>query len=247
MASTTLPLFDYKLVGAAVFHFLFEETNMQNTNLINRVFQHCKTLMIRGAIVFFPFAALIYGLKLALGIADGWLGDLVTAIAVHFNPAITQLHSSPIFSLILLAAMFYTLGSVVSWRIGNSLFKWVEGRILQIKGIGSIYGSLRKVVNMVGESDSKNKFKRVVSVPFLPEGGRTIAFVTNEVVDVTTGGKWIYVFIPTPPNPISGLVASYPEEKVADSEMTVEEAIQHCVSLGMATPALQTITPAARS
>lgn len=215
---------------------------MQISSVFNRVFQHCKTLMIRGAIVFFPFAALIYGLKLALGIADGWLGDIVTAIAVHFNPAITQLHSSPIFSLILLAVMFYTLGSVVSWRIGNSLFEWVEGRILQIKGIGSVYGSLRKVVNMVGESDNKNKFKRVVSVPFLPDGGRTIAFVTNEVVDATTGGKWIYVFIPTPPNPISGLVAAYPECKVADSEMTVEEAIQHCVSLGMATPVVQTIT-----
>jgi uncharacterized membrane protein len=216
---------------------------MQNTNLLNRMLKHSKTMMIHGAIVFFPFAALMYGFKLALGIADGWLGDLVTAIAGHFDPAITQLHSSPIFSLILLAALFYGLGAIVSWRLGNSLFEWLEGRILRIKGIGSIYGSLRKVVHMVGESDSKNKFKRVVSVPFLPNGGRTIAFVTNEVIDLTSGSKYIYVFIPTPPNPISGLVASYPEDVVADSEMTVEEAIQHCVSLGMATPAQQTISP----
>lgn len=206
---------------------------------------HLKQRMLRGAMVFFPFAALIYGFKLALGIADGWLGSLVATIWGSFNPDATGISHHPVFSLILVALLFYSLGSIVSWSIGNSVFKWLEQKILKIQGVGKIYGSLRKIIDMVGNSDSTSKFKRVVFVPFVAGGGLTIAFVTNEITNTTNGARYVLVFIPTPPNPISGLVVAFPAEAVSDSDMTVEQAIQLCVSLGMAAPSELALTPPA--
>lgn len=199
--------------------------------------------MLRGAMVFFPFAALIYGFKLALGIADGWLGSLVATIWGSFNPEAAGISHNPVFSLLLVIMLFYSLGAIVSWRIGNSIFKWLEQKILRIQGVGKVYGSLRKIIDMVGSSDSTSKFKRVVFVPFVSGRGLTIAFVTNEVTNLTNGAKYVLVFIPTPPNPISGLVVAYPAEEVSDSDMTVEQAIQLCVSLGMAAPKELALTP----
>ena len=204
---------------------------------------HFKQRMLRGAMVFFPFAALIYGFKLALGIADGWLGSLVATIWGSFNPEAAGISHNPVFSLLLVILLFYSLGAIVSWRIGNSIFKWLEQKILKIQGVGKIYGSLRKIIDMVGSSDSTSKFKRVVFVPFVSGRGLTIAFVTNEVINTTNGAKYVLVFIPTPPNPISGLVVAYPVEEVSDSDMTVEQAIQLCVSLGMAAPSELALTP----
>lgn len=206
---------------------------------------HLKQRMIRGAMVFFPFAALIYGFKLALGIADGWLGSLVATIWGSFNPDAAGISHNSVFSLILVALLFYSLGSIVSWSIGNSVFKWLEQKILKIQGVGKIYGSLRKIIDMVGNSDSTSKFKRVVFVPFVAGGGLTIAFVTNEITNTTNGAKYVLVFIPTPPNPISGLVVAFPAEAVSDSDMSVEQAIQLCVSLGMAAPSELALTPPA--
>ncbi|MBP6743935.1 DUF502 domain-containing protein [bacterium] len=206
---------------------------------------HFKQRMIRGAMIFFPFAALIYGFKLALGIADGWLGSLVNTIWGSFNPDAAGISHNPVFSLILVALLFYSLGSIVSWSIGNSVFKWLEQKILKIQGLGKVYGSLRKIIDMVGNSDSTSKFKRVVFVPFVAGGGLTIAFVTNEITNTTTGAQYVLVFIPTPPNPISGLVVAFPAEAVSDSDMSIEQAIQLCVSLGMAAPSELTLTPPA--
>ncbi|MDP3507162.1 MAG: DUF502 domain-containing protein [Candidatus Melainabacteria bacterium] len=206
---------------------------------------HFKQRMIRGAMIFFPFAALIYGFKLALGIADGWLGSLVAIIWGSINPDAAGISHNPVFSLILVALLFYSLGSIVSWSIGNSVFKWLEQKILKIQGLGKVYGSLRKIIDMVGSSDSTSKFKRVVFVPFVAGGGLTIAFVTNEITNTTNGAQYVLVFIPTPPNPISGLVVAFPAEAVSDSDMSVEQAIQLCVSLGMAAPSELALTPPA--
>lgn len=203
---------------------------------------HFKQRMLRGAMVFFPFAALIYGFKLALGIADGWLGSLVATIWGSFNPEAAGISHNPAFSLLLVILLFYSLGAIVSWRVGNSIFKWLEQKILRIQGVGKVYGSLRKIIDMVGSSDSTSKFKRVVFVPFTDGGGLTIAFVTNEITNIANGAKYVLVSIPTPPNPISGLVAFYPVEKVSDAGLTVEEAIQLCVSLGMAAPSELALT-----
>ncbi|MBS1991285.1 MAG: DUF502 domain-containing protein [Cyanobacteria bacterium SZAS LIN-2] len=213
--------------------------------VIAGVANHIKSVIIRGALVFFPIAAIIYGLVLAMNIADGWLGTIVAAIWGHISPESAGISHSAVFSLFLLAFVFYAFGTIDSWRIGKSILKWLERQILKVQGIGKIYGALRNVIDMVSKSESSNKFKRVVFVPFLPEGGRTIGFVTNEVIDKTSGRRYILVFIPTPPNPISGLVTAFPEEVVSDSDMPVEVAIQLCVSLGMAAPAELALTPTA--
>lgn len=214
-------------------------TNVSNSGL----FKLIKTMIIRGAMVFFPFAAMLYGLNLAMGIAHGWIGHIAQAFVQHVTPDWAEFLSSPIISLVLVLGIFCALGVVVSSHIGAAILRWLEERILSIKGIGDIYGILRRVMTMVGEADGKSKFKRVVFVPFTAEGGLTIGFVTNEITNLTNGKSYLLVFVPTPPNPISGLILAVPAEKVSDPGLTVEQAVELCVSLGMSAPSSMKLTP----
>ncbi len=210
-------------------------------------FSQVKSHILRGAGLFFPFAAILWGFNLALKIADGWFGSLITFIWQEFWPNTVSPAHSPIFSLVFLLVMLYTISVVVSWKLGSYIFNWVEGRIYSIKGIGAIYSSLRKGIDMVSKSGAQESFKRVVWVPFTRGGGVTIAFVTKEIINRSNGKRYVVVMIPTPPNPISGLMVAYPEDRIADCDMSIDEALQMCMSLGIAAPESINLTPAAEA
>ncbi len=210
-------------------------------------FSQVKSHILRGAGLFFPFAAILWGFNLALKIADGWFGSLITFIWQEFWPNTVSPSHSPIFSLVFLLVMLYTISVVVSWKLGSYIFNWVERRIYSIKGIGAIYSSLRKGIDMVSKSGAQESFKRVVWVPFTSGGGVTIAFVTKEIINRTNGKRYVVVMIPTPPNPISGLMVAYPEDRIADCDMSIDAALQMCMSLGIAAPESINLTPAAEA
>jgi len=210
-------------------------------------FDNIKTHILRGAGLFFPFAAIIYGFNLALSIADGWFGSIVAAVWSRIFPSAPVPLHSPILSLTFMLLLLYSISLVVSWKLGRIFFNWLEARIYNIRGLGQIYGSLRKGIDMVANSDHKQSFKRVVMVPFTAGKGKTIAFVTNEIVDSISEQVYVVVMIPTPPNPISGLEVYFPKEEVVETDLTIDQALQMCMTLGIAAPASLPLSQAAKN
>ena len=51
-----------------------------------------------------------------------------------------------------------------------------------------------------------------------------------------TGEEVICVFVPTTPNPTSGLILMVPKSDVIELEMEVEDALKMVVSLGVVVP-----------
>ncbi len=192
--------------------------------------------LMRGALLFFPFAAVLWGFSIALQISDGMLGPVVDRAWKSLFPMSQNISHSPLISLGLLLIFFYALGLLVTWRIGDNLFKWLESQIVKLPGVGKPYSSLRKAVAMVGSGQAGDSFQRVVYLPFSRGEGETIGFVTNEIYDPASRSKVLVVFVPTPPNPFGGLLAFYRAENVREAPLTVEEALQMCFTYGIVVP-----------
>ena len=80
-------------------------------------------------------------------------------------------------------------------------------------------------------------FKRAVLVEYLKPGIWTIGFVTGEITDKENGDeKYLKVFIPTPPNPASGVMVIVREAQTRNPGWTIEEAIRSVISGGLIGP-----------
>ena len=67
----------------------------------------------------------------------------------------------------------------------------------------------------------------------------SLAFVTASgiaEIDAKAGQKQVCVYVPTTPNPTSGLIVMVPESDVVELEMSVDAAMKMIVTLGVVAP-----------
>ena len=130
--------------------------------------------------------------------------------------------------------LFFALSCVVLSLIGYKLVEegrfWMLGAIDyvidRIPFLNTIYRVLKKVISMFS-SHEQTVAKEVVYVEYPKEGVWVPAYVTNRFDD-----KYV-LFIPTSPNPTSGFTVIVSKEKVAPSNMSIEEATSFIVSVGV--------------
>ena len=81
-------------------------------------------------------------------------------------------------------------------------------------------------------------------VPFPSKDTFAIGFVTQDQIPspINPTETLIAVFVPTTPNPTSGFLMMYKEEKLTYLDMKVEDALKYVVSCGVITTPL-TIVP----
>jgi uncharacterized membrane protein len=106
----------------------------------------------------------------------------------------------------------------------------------RIPGIGTIYKMGRQLSGTLSQTTDKNLFRRPVLVPYAAPNQWQIGFVTGAVRSESTGEQMLKVFVPTPPNPATGLVYIVRESNVRDPGWTVEEALQCLMSGGIIGP-----------
>lgn len=121
--------------------------------------------------------------------------------------------------------------------LGNWFVNQLSLALNHIPFIGTIYGSLRQIMNSVMNT-SGNRFGRAVLVEFPKENSWTIGFVTAmeapKPVRRQFDQKMACVFVPTTPNPTSGFFFFVPMDKIKILDISVDEAFKIVVSLGLA-------------
>ncbi len=134
------------------------------------------------------------------------------------------------------------LGVIARYYIGKKIIDWTDRLLMQIPLLNKFYGAIKQVNDAF--SGSKNSFKTVVMVEFPGPGNYSVGFITNEEqgeLQKKTGRHLISVFIPTTPNPTSGFLVLFPEERITRLDMTVADGIKYIVSLGSIAP--ETLPP----
>lgn len=181
--------------------------------------------LLAGAAVIVPIVVTYLVLKLLFQSLDSVLQPVLARFLERSFPGL---------GLVALLLLLYVVGIGARNVVGG----WMTGLADRVMGrvplAGTIYGATRRLVEAFGKSGAA-AFQRAVVLEYPRPGLRTIGFVTGE----TTGGegrRYLNIFVPTPPNPTSGVLVFLPEEEVEDLKVSLEEAVQMVFSGGVVTP-----------
>ena len=143
-----------------------------------------------------------------------------------------------LIGLVLTGVFIYLVGVAGSNIIGRSVVKGLDNLALSIPLVKSIYGSARQFLETFGTSQSTT-FRGVVLIQYPRLGLYTIGLVTSETggeAQEITSEHLVNVFVPTTPNPTSGVLVMAARESLIPLKMTVEEALRLVVSGGIVVP-----------
>ena len=118
--------------------------------------------------------------------------------------------------------------------LGQRLLRWFEALIGRIPLANTIYGSARKLLDIL--QTKPDGTQRVVLIDFPHPEMKTLGFVTRVMRENGTGRELAAVYVPTTPNPTSGYLEIVPVEKMTPTDWTVDQAMSFIISGGAVAP-----------
>ncbi|HHY10248.1 MAG TPA: DUF502 domain-containing protein, partial [Firmicutes bacterium] len=185
---------------------------------------------INGLLILLPGVITVYVLVFSLVTIDGILGRVIAKLVGFHIPGA----GAVLTILLILAAGIFTTNV-----IGRKFFQWAEQIFLKIPILNSIYQGVGQVVKAFSASTETQRFQRVVLVEYPRLGVYSLGFVTNERVpefSLAIGNDSVTVFIPTTPNPTSGVFTVVADEDCIPLNISVEEAFKTIISAGIIGP-----------
>ena len=180
--------------------------------------RYFRATLIGGVLVVLPLFVFV---NLLLWLAT-WIGGK-TAPAAEFVAA--QLHlpmwvgQALTIAAILVAC--FVLGVFVSTRFGNRAFNWIERNTVQrVPG----YQPVKEIVSYLGKGD-QNPFARPVLVS-VGNGIKLTGFLADEGVAGPT------VFVPTGPNPTTGLILHVSAQSLERITLPGSDALKTIIACG---------------
>jgi len=205
----------------------------------DRLQQDLKNDLIAGLLVVIPLATTI------------WLGTTVSRFVLAFltsipkqfnpfntlNPLLQELINLGVGLLVPLLGILL-IGLMARNIVGRWLLEFGEGTLLRIPLAGSVYKTLKQLLETF-QRDNSRRFRRVVLVEYPREGLYALGFVTGVLgasIQADFDQTMLSVFIPTAPNPTTGWYAVVPERSVRDVDLSVEDAFRTIISAGIVSP-----------
>ena len=201
--------------------------------------QDLKNDLIAGLLVVIPLATTIW---LATTVSRFVLAFL-TSVPKQFNPFNTlnpllqELINLGVGLLVPLLGILL-IGLMARNIVGRWLLEFGEGTLLRIPLAGSVYKTLKQLLETFLQGKSA-RFRRVVLVEYPREGLYALGFVTGVLGTALQAGftePMLSVFIPTAPNPTTGWYTVVPEGAVKDLDLSEEEAFRTIISAGIVSP-----------
>ena len=217
--------------------------------LADRLQQDLKNDLIAGLLVVIPLATTIW---LATTVSRFVLAFL-TSIPKQFNPfntlnpVLQELINLGVGLLVPLLGILL-IGLMARNIVGRWLLEFGEGTLLRIPLAGSVYKTLKQLLETFLQGNS-SRFRRVVLIEYPRQGIYAIGFVTGALgasLAADFDDTMLSVFIPTAPNPTTGWYAVVPENSVRDIDLSVEDAFRTIISAGIVSPD-ERATPSNRS
>jgi uncharacterized membrane protein len=201
--------------------------------------------LVTGTAIVIPVLVTVVVLFVVLDLVSSLLAPLVIPIDRALGLGGQERLLATALAAVLLTAIVLAIGAITESEYGgNRIEMAIDSGMARLPGIGSIYGTLDQVSEMLIESDT-DSFQEVVLVEYPEEGSYSVAFKTAEPpeeIATATGGEedMITVFMPMGPNPVmGGFILYLAPDRVHDVDLTVEEGVSSIVSFGVAIDAEQ--------
>jgi uncharacterized membrane protein len=140
----------------------------------------------------------------------------------------------------------FLVGFFIASFVGRRAWAALEGWFVRLPVIRAIYPSAKQITEFFikHEEGASRNFSRVCYVPFPTPDQWAIGFVMSEgfrEVDEALGRRFVTVFIPWAPTPVTGLVLLVPEEQVHAIDMSVDDAFKYYLTGGLVVPEKQAV------
>ncbi len=191
---------------------------------------------ITGLLIILPIVLTLWVLTKAFFLITDYLFRLIQ----HFYPL-------PSFKLDLLARLgslviiflaFIIVGMLARNVFGKRLLHILDIICSRIPVFGRVYGVIKQISQAV-IGQEKTIFKKAVLIEYPRRGVYSVAFLMSEgrgEVQEKTTTDVVNVFVPTTPNPTSGMLIMLPREDIIPLDMTVEDGMKLVVSGGAVVP-----------
>lgn len=188
-----------------------------------------KRQFFAGLAVFLPISLTVYFIRVFFLLMSQALMPLLTAQRyVAIPPAAVR----PL-SFVLTLSLIWALGVVAGNFIGKRMVGWLEAGIRRIPFFRGLYEAIQKMTEAFFGVNSI--YQSAVLVEYPRKGVYTFGFVTSELSGEQVGanGKYFCIFVPTVPNPTSGVLLYVPETDIIPLTISIEDVAKILVSHGI--------------
>lgn len=141
-------------------------------------------------------------------------------------------------SVLVVFLLITALGYFSRFFLGRMILNSLERLLDQVPFINTVYRSVKQIVDTFGQQQNA-VFQEVVLIEYPRPRCYAIGFLTNTAKGETqavTGEHIVNVFVPTTPNPTSGLLLMLPEEDLTRLSMTITDGMKLIISGGAVVP-----------
>lgn len=205
---------------------------------------------IVGIILVTPLVATILIFKFLFGLTTNWMAEF--GIFEKWRGTWWELPLRIGILLFIILAM-YMVGVLVRNILGRRLYQLSDKILAGLPFINGIYVAVRQISEALF-TQRNTLFKKVVILEYPRKGIFSMAFVTSSLpkgtckilVGPDSNEPCVSLFVPTTPNPTSGVLILAPESEVISVDMPVSEALTFVMSAGAVSPGDEPGSPSKR-
>ncbi len=190
-------------------------------NIFKRIRNFLRTTLIGGVVALAPLTLIILLFRWVINVIGRTLTPLVDTILQDPDPNPYFKFALYVISFIAIVLFFFIIGLIIRTRYFRFLNRAEDRYLLKIPG----YKLAKETVQQFF-GKNRSFFKEVVLVDIFSTGALMTGFITDDQGDI------ISVFVPTGPNPTSGLIYHLPKERVTKTEAAVDLAMKTIISCG---------------
>ena len=154
-------------------------------------------------------------------------------LANHYIEALLK-----VFAFFVILSFVVLVGMAARIIVLRKLFGFGEGLVIKVPLIGRIYNATKQMSRaFLGKG--KSMFKKVVLMEYPRKGVWSIGFITGEMrgeIEEKIKKELLSIFVPTTPNPTSGIYLVVPKSEAIVLDMSVEEGFKLVISGGTVIP-----------
>ena len=194
------------------------------------MFQQIKRHLIAGLLAIVPIALTFWILRFLFRFLDSFTAPILKNIGIEI----------PGLGIILTLLFIFLLGLFITNVLGRTIFNWGEKILTKLPLVNTIYNAVKQITNAFSGKSMKN-FKQVIFIQYPRKGLWTMCFVTNQSKN-ESGDEFYHVFVPTTPNPTSGVFIVIPQKDAVHPDISVEEGLKSIISGGIIDPGISLST-----
>ena len=189
---------------------------------------------VAGLLVWLPLVATYLVLSFSIRIIDRSLLLLPDSV----RPENLIGFKIPGLGVILTLLLVLITGLIVANIFGRSIVGAWESLLSRIPLVRTVYGAVKQITASLF-SDAGQSFREMVLVEYPRKGIWVLAFVTGDTpkkFQQVAGQDLINIYVPTTPNPTSGVYIMVPRVDVKRLDVPIEVGLKMVLSAGVINP-----------